>query len=276
MVGGFAQLHDRRSETSMAASAGSSDLLGRNRTWFAGYGLKLMVGRGGLVRCVWSFCQIFTPAPHSEDVARLQRIVTEAQTFAPDLVLLGGDFVNNGGRVPPQIIAAALARLDGSCGRFAVLGNHDYIYGAEEVADALREHGITVLDHEYRGVNFEGHSVDIVGIPDVHVRRARSKQLLAALLPDQPTILLAHDPVWFAAISSGSHLTLAGHTHGGQGSLPGLGIVTNSSRAPLRWSHGLVAERGRYLYVTSGIGTSVLPVRWRVPPEFVVLDVIGP
>jgi len=124
-----------------------------------------------------------------------------------------------------------------------VIGNHDYIYGAEEVADALQERGITVLDHEYRGVNFEGHSVDIVGIPDVHVRRARSKQLLAALLPDQPTILLAHDPVWFAAISSGSHLTLAGHTHGGQGSLPGLGIVTNSSKAPLRWSHGLVAER---------------------------------
>jgi len=117
VVGGFAQLHDRRSETSMAASAGSSDLLGRNRTWFAGYGLKLMVGRGGLVRCVWSFCQIFTPAPHSEDVARLQRIVTEAQTFGPDLVLLGGDFVNmqlfGGGRVPPQVVVAALARLDG-------------------------------------------------------------------------------------------------------------------------------------------------------------------
>jgi predicted MPP superfamily phosphohydrolase len=114
-----------------------------------------------------------------------------------------------------------------------------------------------------------------VGIPDTHMRRARSKQLLASLLPEQPTIVLAHDPAWFATVSAGSHLTLAGHTHGGQVSLPGLGIVTNSSKAPLRWSHGLVVERGRYLYVTSGIGTSVLPVRWRVPPEFVVLDVMG-
>ena len=156
-----------------------------------------------------------------------------------------------------------------------MLGNHDYIYGAEEVADALREHGITVLDDEYRGVNFEGHSVDVVGIPDDHVPRARSKQLLSSLLPEQPTIVLAHDPAWFATISAGSHLTLAGHNHGGQVSLPGLGIVTNSSKAPLRWSHGLVVERGRYLYVTIGIGTSVLPVRWRVPPEFVVLDVMG-
>jgi uncharacterized protein len=151
-----------------------------------------------------------------------------------------------GGRVPPRVVASALARLDGSCGRFAVLGNHDYIYGAGEIADALREQGITVLDDECRGVNFEGHSVDVVGVPDAYGPRARSKQLLAGLLPEQPTIVLAHDPTWFADVLARSHLTLAGHTHGGQVSLPGLGIGTNSSQAPLRWSRGLVAERGRY------------------------------
>ena len=48
--------------------------------------------------------------------------------------------------------------------------------------------------------------------------------------------------------------------------------MKNSSAAPLRWSHGLVFERGQYLYVTSGIGTSLVPWRWRVPPEFVVLE----
>jgi uncharacterized protein len=226
-----------------------------------------------------AFLSDFHTGSHSDDVPRLQRIAAEAQAFNPDLVLLGGDFVNmqpfGGGRVPPRIVAALLAPLDGACGRFAVLGNHDYIYGAEEIADALRGHGITVLDDEHRAINFQGHSIYIVGIPDAHVRRARSKQLLTGLLPEQPTIVLTHDPVWFADVPVGSHLTLAGHTHGGQVSLPGLGIVTNSSKAPLRWTHGLVVERGRYLYVTSGIGTSLVPLRWRVPPEFVVLDVIG-
>src|SRR5262249_55084277 len=115
------------------------------------------------------FLSDFHTGSHSDDVARLQGIVAEARTFGPDLVLLGGDFVNmqpfGGGRVPPQVLADTLARLDGSCGRFAVLGNHDYIYGAEEVADALRQHGITVLDDEHRGVNFEGYSVDVVGYP---------------------------------------------------------------------------------------------------------------
>src|SRR5262245_5116990 len=80
----------------------------------------------------------------------------------------------------------------------------------------------------------------------------------------------------FASVPRGPPLTLAGHTHGGQISLPGVGIVKNASKAPLRWTHGLVRERGQYLYVTSGIGTSGVPLRWRVPPEFVVLDVTGP
>src|SRR5262249_2589764 len=70
-----------------------------------------------------------------------------------------------GGGVPPQGVASALARLGGACGRFAVVGNHDYIYGAGGVADALREHGITLLDDEHRGGEFEGYSVDVVRYP---------------------------------------------------------------------------------------------------------------
>jgi predicted MPP superfamily phosphohydrolase len=225
------------------------------------------------------FLSDFHTGSHSGDPARLERIIAEAQTFSPDLALFGGDFVNmqlfGGGRVPPETIAATLARLDAPCGRYAVLGNHDYIYGAEEIVAVLRRHGIVVLDNEQRAVIFDGRVIDIVGIPDARVQRPRSKQVLAGLSPNQPTIVLAHDPVWFAAVPAGPHLTLAGHTHGGQVSLPVLGVVKNSSKAPLRWSHGLIAERGQYLYVTSGVGTSGVPWRWRVPAEFVVLDLTG-
>jgi uncharacterized protein len=225
------------------------------------------------------FLSDFHTGSHSGDIARLERIVAEARTLRPDLVLFGGDFVNmqlfGGGRVPPQTTAAILARLDGPCGRFAVLGNHDYNYGAEEIAAALRRHGITVLDNERRAVTFESRAIDIVGVPDSGVHRPQSKQVLAGLSPGQPTIVLAHDPMWFAAVPAGPHLTLAGHTHGGQVRLPGLGVVKNSSEAPLRWSYGLVVERGQYLYVTSGLGTSLVPWRWRVPPEFVVLTLNG-
>ena len=130
------------------------------------------------------------------------------------------------------------------------------------MADALEHQNITVLSHNRLTVRFQNHSVDIVGIPDAQMARTEAFAVLAGILPDRPTIVLAHDPVWFGHVPPGPHLTLAGHTHGGQIRFPGIGNITNASKAPLRWSHGLIHERGRYLYVTSGIGTSGLPLRW--------------
>ena len=225
------------------------------------------------------FLADFHTGSHSDDVARLSSIIAEAESLIPDLVLFGGDFVNmqifGGGRVPPRTIARALSRIEAPLGRFAVLGNHDYVYDEHAVAVALWDSGITVLDHDCCAVQFQDQSIQIAGIPDGRVTRAEAYSLLADLSPDMPTIVLAHDPFWFAHLPPGPHLMLAGHTHGGQIRLPGIGIVTNASKAPLRWSYGLVKERGQYLYVTSGIGTSGVPIRWGVPPEFAVLDLMG-
>jgi predicted MPP superfamily phosphohydrolase len=226
-----------------------------------------------------AFLSDFHAGSHFDDVARLSSIVAGAASLAPDLVLFGGDYVNmqilGGGRVPPRTIAKILSGIDAPLGRFAVLGNHDYVYGERSVADALWDNGITVLDHECCTVQFQKHSIKIAGIPDGRVTRSEAYSLLTDLSPDTPTIVLAHDPFWFAHLPPGPYLMLAGHTHGGQIRLPGIGIITNASKAPLRWSHGLVKERGQHLYVTSGIGTSGVPIRWGVPPEFAVLDLKG-
>ena len=89
------------------------------------------------------FLSDFHCGSHADDLARLRVIVSEAASHQPDLALFGGDFVNmqlfGGGRVPPRVTAAILAQLSAPLGQLAVLGNHDYTYGMEEVADALRE-----------------------------------------------------------------------------------------------------------------------------------------
>jgi predicted MPP superfamily phosphohydrolase len=222
-----------------------------------------------------AFLSDFHAGSHAGDVARLAAIVAEAQTFKPDLALHGGDFVNmqpfGGGRLAPHVIAAILARLDAPLGRFAVLGNHDYTYGADEVAAALQDHGITVLHDEQRILRHDGHEIALAGLPDARELRPAGRTLLRQLA--HPTIVLAHDPFWFAHVPAGPHLTLAGHTHGGQFRLPWIGAFTNASDAPLRWSLGHIVEDGRQLFVTSGIGTSGIPLRIGVPPEFVVVDV---
>ncbi len=214
---------------------------------------------------------------HAGDVERLERIVAEAAAFSPDLVLHGGDFVNmqlfGGGRVPPRVIAKILGGLSAPFGRFAVLGNHDYTYGSREVVAALRENGIAVLDDERRTIEVEGGAIDLIGLPDAREERPKGRALLSVL--DKPSLVLAHDPFWFAHLPPGPHLMLAGHTHGGQIRFPLIGTLRNSSRAPLRWTYGLIEEGGRSLYVTSGLGTSGMPLRIGCPPEFAVLDVSG-
>ena len=216
---------------------------------------------------------------HTDDVTRYTAIAREVSAFLPDLVLLGGDYMNmqllGGGRVPPRVIARILARMTGRHGRFAILGNHDYNYGELEVAAALRAHGIIVLDHDRGVFSFGKHVIDVVGLPDAHIVRPQVQALLASLAPDRPAIVLTHDPVWFKDVPPGPYLTLAGHTHGGQVRLPGVGVVTNASRAPLRWSHGLVVEGGRHMIVTAGLGTGGIPLRIGVAPEFVLIEAIG-
>jgi uncharacterized protein len=216
---------------------------------------------------------------HVDDVVRVGSIIDEATSLNPDVALFGGDYVNmqllGGGRVPPRTIAAILARLRAPLGRFAVLGNHDYTYDESAVRDALEQNGVTVLDHDRSTIRLLDQPIGIAGIPDARVTRPEAYALLKSLSPSEPTIVLAHDPYWFAHLPRGPHLMLAGHTHGGQVRLPGIGVIRNATKAPLRWSYGLVQERGQFLYVTSGIGTSGAPIRWGAPPELVVLDVVG-
>jgi predicted MPP superfamily phosphohydrolase len=216
---------------------------------------------------------------HRGDVARFTALADEVAALAPDLVLFGGDYMNmqllGDGRVPPEIIAGILSRIAAPCGRFGVLGNHDYVYGKADVAAALRGAGIAVLDHDREAFTFENHRIDLVGLSDAHIAWPDGQKLLTEL-GDRPAIVLMHDPAHFTGVPVGPFLTLAGHTHGGQIRLPGIGVLTNSSAAPMRWTHGLVVEEGRYMIVTAGLGTSGLPLRIGVPPEFVVIDVNGP
>lgn len=226
-----------------------------------------------------AFLSDFHAGSHTGDVARLARIVEEARAYRPDLALYGGDFVNlipfGGGRVPPETVAAILARLDAPLGRIAVLGNHDRNYGPDDVAKALQANGITVLFDSTHQVTFEGVTVPIVGIHDARRDRAESHAVLTKLDASKPAIVLAHDPHWFAHLPAGPHLMLAGHTHGGQICLPGFGPLRNASWAPLRWTYGMVEESGKRMYVTSGLGCSALPLRVAARPEWVLLEING-
>jgi predicted MPP superfamily phosphohydrolase len=86
-------------------------------------------------------------------------------------------------------------------------------------------------------------------------------------------IALTHNPDLFPKLPADVALTLAGHTHGGQVNLPFFGRRVVPSEFGERYAVGHVQENGHHLFVTQGIGTSIIPVRFRVPPEISVLKI---
>lgn len=238
---------------------------------------------------------------------RISRIVTTTNALEPDLVALLGDYVVAHrwitGHVPPEEWAAALAGLTAPCGVHAVLGNHDWWEddAAQERGrgpifsrQALEGVGIPVYENDVRRIEKDGQPFWVAGLGDqvaLYKGRNRGRRRFEGLddLPgtlaqaddDLPMILLAHEPDIFPDVPDRVSLTLAGHTHGGQVRLPGYAPVV-PSRFGNRYAYGHIEEsRGnephsrRHLVVSGGLGCSILPIRFGIPPEIVIIDLTG-
>lgn len=217
-------------------------------------------------------------SPH-HSIARLKRIVDEVNRRDPDLILLLGDFVIQGvvgGHfVQPEDIARELSVLQSRLGTYAVLGNHDWWFDAERVRAALNKAGITTLEDSAAVVKTAWGSLWLAGISDYWEGRHDIQAALRTVPADAPVIAFTHNPDVFTDVPSRVSLTVAGHTHGGQVKLPFIGAPVVPSRYGQRYAAGHVIEGGRHLFVSSGTGTSILPVRFRVPPEVAILHVQG-
>ncbi len=122
---------------------------------------------------------------------------------------------------------------------------------------------------------YRGKSFWLAGLADLWTRGNGLLQTMAKINDAGPVLVLMHNPDLFPEMPERVSLTLAGHTHGGQVDLPIAGRLIVPSRFGQRYAYGLVEENGKKLIVPGGIGTSILPVRFRVPPEVVILTLIA-
>lgn len=225
-------------------------------------------------------------APHMT-LDRLDGIIDRLNAARPDVVVFLGDYA--GGHEPASVRsrperseilagAQALGRAKAPLGRYAVLGNHDSWYDEVALAAALERGGVRVLENRGVQVKRAGGGFWLAGLADLESRRT-APSVAAALRdapPDRPAILLTHWPDPFTDVPDRVALTLAGHSHCGQVDLPVFGRLVHASEGAKRWPCGLYDEGGRKLFVTGGVGVSVLPVRFRAPPEIVLLTIHGP
>jgi predicted MPP superfamily phosphohydrolase len=211
------------------------------------------------------------------DIDKIHRIVALTNAARPDVVLLTGDYVVQhvlGGRhIEIERIAPLLGELRAPLGVFAVLGNHDHWENGRHIAAVLEASGIRVLDNRSVALPHGKSTLYLVGIGD-RFSNADNQQLALRDVPrDKAALCFTHSPDVFPDLPRTCLLTVAAHTHGGQIWLPFVGRMIVPSKFGQRYAAGLVHEDGRYLFVTTGIGTSILPVRFRVPPEISILDV---
>ena len=230
--------------------------------------------------------------------ARIEEIVAATNALAADAILLLGDYAASHDwqtrRVLPREWAPLIGQLKAPLGVHAVLGNHDW--WDDEIAQrdrkgptasrrALEDAGIPVYENDAVRLTKAAQPFWLAGLGDqiAFITGRDGRRMLFQGVDDlggtlervngeEPVILLAHEPDIFPSVPHRVALTLSGHNHGGQVRLFGYSPIVPSSYGN-RYAYGHIVEEGRSLIVSGGLGCSILPVRFGVPPEIVVVDI---
>lgn len=205
----------------------------------------------------------------------IPHLIDTVELTEPDLVLLAGDYIAHGlgsTKVSGADIATALKPLRAEMGVFAVLGNHDIWEGREPILNAFNGAGLRVLEDEAQLIVRGECRFWLVGMSDYQWGPKPRRDPVKDIPETDGVLLFTHTPDMFPQVPSRVALTIAGHTHGGQVRIP---LTNIRPMVPSiygdRYAYGHVKEDGKHLYVSPGIGTSLLPIRFRVPPEVTVL-----
>ena len=180
---------------------------------------------------------------------RVGRLVDRVNEMAPDLVVLGGDYVY-GSKDYEQSAFDELDRLTAPLGIFAVLGNHDYAHpagGGNDPAPALEaitDANITLLDNSGVWIENSGQRFRLAGVSDLQQGHARAEPGLEATTPGDLVVLVSHEPDFAEKLQPGwVDLMLSGHTHGGQLTFFGLWAPVVASEYGQKYRTGMVDER---------------------------------
>ena len=201
-------------------------------------------------------------------------VAARVSTLAPDLVVLTGDYLEEERNI--RGVLEFLKQLRARHGIFAVQGNWEYWSRLE--GENLRRHfagaGVRLLINEAHEVEIGSHPLTILGL-DYPSSTDHLLQLQQQHDPERTNLLLSHVPAFaHEQLGAGIDLILSGHTHGGQVRLPAIPpfyLPRYSGRFVAGLYH--VSQHRIPLYVSRGIGTSLLPVRFLCRPEMTLFEI---
>ena len=193
-------------------------------------------------------------------------VVRTTLTLRPDIIILGGDYSHKDGKYIRPCLEA-LAGLKAPLGVFGVLGNHDYWHGVRETTEGMKAARIVELTNGGEWIRRGSDRFRIAGVNDLWSGKVDGQAALGNATPDDACLLVSHNPDYAENLRDVRvGLILSGHTHGGQVVFPG-GAPFVPSRYGQKYLHGLVQAPETLVYVSRGLGTSGVPVRFGSRPE---------
>ena len=210
------------------------------------------------------------------DVSQLDRIVKKINEENPDIVIFTGDLIGATGHFTgnPDRISQGLDQIKANYGKYAVFGNHEYaLLKTYDYNGIMKAGGFEVLVNDW--LDISKINVRLLGLDD-YTLGSPDRDLGEKALDGAYNILMTHEPDIVDEMDvNGIQLVLAGHTHGGQISIPLL-TERNLPLGGKKYIKGLftIGTNGQTdLFVTKGIGMTELPFRFLNIPEIVSLEI---
>jgi predicted MPP superfamily phosphohydrolase len=207
---------------------------------------------------------------HTYGLGRRERKLLQVmEAEQPDVIVLTGDSINITSDYPG--LHDLLTRLHAPLGVWVVRGNHEDWWPVKNEQEFYESAGVKLL------VNSSGEVRDgiwFVGLDDLYAGTPDLKKALAGVPESAYKIALFHSPIYFETQAGRSDLVLAGHSHGGQVQLPFIGPLYSPPFCG-RFMEGWYELRGTKMYVSRGIGTSIVDVRFWCRPEIAIVTLGG-
>lgn len=218
----------------------------------------------------------------------LDRVVQTSLALKPEAVFLLGDFCFTSGKrrfaMPAEQVGHHLAPLAKQCPVYFVTGNHDLFPEMLGIHPALTRRGfVSLAGGKDKVITFaNGCKLRLRGGPFV-AEKDESAALNARFKPEKegehaiPLLCVIHNPYHFLRHKMAGDLTVSGHTHGGQICRPGGIPLRHQGPVSIEQQRGgwHRAASGKPLYISRGIGTTLLPLRYNCPPEITLLLLKG-
>jgi predicted MPP superfamily phosphohydrolase len=204
---------------------------------------------------------------HTKGLGTIElKLMDSIRSNKPDIIFITGDIATPGGTAKGY--EDVLSKLNAPLGVYFVQGNWEYWEPVKELGSILKRAGIVDLTNKHQHIKDD---LWLVGLDD-ELAGSPQTDIYEDVPENKKNISIFHSPALFKSINNKTDLAFAGHSHGGQIRLPIIGALWTPMGTG-KYDSGWFEEGRARMYVSRGIGNSILPIRFNCKPEVAFIKV---